>query len=127
MKKKITFIVIVLIFAFLGYNYLYQEHRDIYNEYAQFSVLPNDILKEFKTNSSIAEGKYLNKTIEITGTVTEITETDITINNAVFCNLSTNLETKKIKINTKIIIKGRCIGYDDLLEIVKLDQCNLKK
>jgi hypothetical protein len=26
-----------------------------------------------------------------------------------------------------VVIKGRCIGYDDLFEIVKLDQCIIIK
>ena len=34
-----------------------------------------------------------------------------------------SIESEKKYLNTKIKIKGRFIGYDDLLEHVKLDQC----
>jgi len=32
-----------------------------------------------------------------------------------------------INANEQITIKGRCIGYDDLFEIVKLDQSTIIK
>ena len=31
----------------------------------------------------------------------------------------------KLKLTDKISIKGRCIGYDDLLEEVRIDNCSL--
>jgi hypothetical protein len=31
----------------------------------------------------------------------------------------------KLKVNDTIVVKGRCIGYDDLLEEIKLDQCSI--
>lgn len=126
MKKIIIVIGLVLICVFFGYNYIYQEHRNIYSEDVQSSILANTILKEFKANSSIAEEVYLNKTIEIKGMVTEVANKDITVDNAVFCNFSKNSETKRIRAKRMITIKGRCIGYDDLLELVKLDQCTIK-
>ena len=32
---------------------------------------------------------------------------------------------RTLRPGTKISIKGRCVGYDDLLEIVKIDQAVL--
>lgn len=33
----------------------------------------------------------------------------------------------ELKANNPISVKGRCIGYDDLLEEIKLDQCSIVK
>jgi len=126
--KKLYWIVllIAIIGGFLGYNYIYQDHRDIHAEKPEFTVASEVISKEFADNATTAEAKYLNKTIMVSGNITEINTKDITINNTLFCNLSEGYETTKFKINDNITIKGRCIGYDDLLELVKLDQCSIK-
>ena len=58
--------------------------------------------------------KYLNKTIEVTGKVTKETDSVITLENTVFCLL--NQKTNKQLINTKVTVKGKCIGYDELFQ-----------
>ncbi|MCH7525671.1 MAG: hypothetical protein IIC74_11940 [Bacteroidetes bacterium] len=124
MNRKWIITLILLLLVFLGYKYIYQDHRDIQKEQAEFVVSSTSITKEFLQNSMEAEKKYLNKTIEIRGVITEITENDITLNNNVFCQFSskiTNLFTTK----DSITIKGRCIGYDDLLQLVKIDQSTI--
>lgn len=120
MKKKILSIISLLVIAFIVYNYVYQDHRDIAAEEAKFSLSPEQIVSAFKANSKDSEKKYLNHTIELTGSVTESNSKDLTLNHIVFCQFSENHETK---LNANIKIKGRCIGYDDLLEQVKFDQC----
>ena len=126
MRKWIIIIITLLLIGYLGYNYLYQDHRNIENEKPEFSLSAQDIAKEFLESSKDAEQKYLNKTIEIQGVVTEKNETDITINNTVFCafNEATHIETE---LNSNVIIKGRFIGYDDLLEVIKIDQTTITK
>lgn len=127
MKKKYWIILLIIILgAYFGYSYIYQDHRDIEAEKPEFVVTSDAINKEFQDNSTTAETKYLNKTIEINGAITEITKTDITLNNTIFCNLSEGYETTNLKVNDNLTIKGRFIGYDDLLELVKLDQCSIK-
>ncbi len=127
MKKRLWIILlIVIIGGFLGYNYIYQDHRDIDAETPEFTVTSQAIATEFSNDAATAETKYLNKTIMVSGNITEVNAKDITINNTLFCNLNEGYETTNFKINDNITIKGRCIGYDDLLEQVKLDQCSIK-
>ena len=121
MKRKLLILLILIILVFAGYKYIYQDHRDIKREHAEFILSANVVFNEFSQNSIEAEKKYLNKTIEITGTITEINKNDITINNTTFCQFSNQINSFQ-KINNTITIKGRCIGYDDLLELVKIDQ-----
>jgi uncharacterized protein YxeA len=123
MKKWIAVIVIIII-AIIGYNYVYQDHRNINAELPIFAITANAISNEFVTNSRNSEKKYLNKTVEITGTISESGVSELTLDHMVFCQLKQNLKSP-IKKGSKIKIKGRIIGYDDLLEQVKMDQCSI--
>lgn len=120
MKKWIP-LVILIIGALLVYQYLYQDHRDIESETAAFTLTAQDITNEFEINPSDAEAKYLNKTIIISGIITDLNENQITINKKVFCQLDNPTNVFEIGQRTKL--KGRFIGYDNLLEEIKLDQC----
>ena len=124
MIKKIVTIVLIFLLLFLGYNYLYQDHRDIQNENPEFNLNADEISQKFIRNSELATSQFLNKAIIISGVVTEINETNITLNNSIFCSFNNIIQTD-IRVSDGIKIKGRCIGYDDLLELVKIDQCNL--
>lgn len=124
MRKWIIILVITVVVSIFGYNYIYQDHRDIESEQAEFTMTSSEVNQLFSENSTSAEQKFLNKTIEVSGLITDINSNDITIDDSVFCQFSNNLETSLDK-NENIKIKGRVIGYDDLLEQVKLDQCTI--
>lgn len=91
---------------------------------ADFRSVPEELHYEFEKNGSVATKKYLNKIIVITGVVSEKDSESITLEDKILCYLSTNTDNN---FETKIVIKGRCIGFDELLEVVKLDECSLVK
>ena len=120
MRKWIVLLILIVI-GIVAYNYVFQKHRDIESEPAEFVVNATDLVDEFAINPSASEKKYLNKTIEVLGTITELNNHDLTLDNKVFCQFNS-----KIKVETDTIkVKGRFIGYDNLLEEVKLDQCSI--
>ncbi len=125
MRKWILIVVVALI-AICGYFYLYQDHRDIESESATFTVIAKDIGFDFQNQLNDAEDKYLNQTIIVKGLITEIGNADLTLDDIVFCQFDTIITTTE-KNNSSIKINGRVIGYDDLLEQVKLDQCTIIK
>jgi len=114
------------ILAFAGYKYLYQDHRDIQKEQSEFVVSSSSIANEFSQNTIKAEKKYFDKIIEITGTITEVNQYEFTLNNIISCQFDSIIENS-IKVNQKITIKGLFLGYDDLIEQVKLNQCSVIK
>lgn len=124
--RKYWILIAIVIIAIVGYNYLYKDHRNIESEKVQFSLTAQQIHSEFKNAIEVSQNKYLNKTIEISGFVLEINETEITIDDKVFCQFSKKITKQGIQPNSKITVKGRFIGYDDLLEQIKLDQCIIK-
>ncbi|WP_460219579.1 OB-fold protein [Psychroserpens sp. MEBiC05023] len=122
MRERIALIITVIIIGIVGYNYIYQDHRDVESETAEYTVLATDIAQQFSENLSIADTKYINVTIKISGKVSEIENNTITLEDKVFCQF-TNSFNKTVNNDSYLVIKGRVIGYDDLLEQVKLDQC----
>lgn len=124
MRKWIIILVIIIITAVIGYNYIYQDHRSIENESAEFVISSVEIANLFSENAISSEQKFLNKTIEVSGLISELNTHNITIEDNVFCQFSDDLK-RPLDKNYKVKIKGRVIGYDNLLEQVKLDQCTL--
>lgn len=122
--RKLIILITLIVIAFFVYQYIYQDHRDINTEKPEFTLSSDDLILQFSKNTSEAEAKFLNKTIEVSGLVSEVNNQNLVISNTIFCQFS-NPITSPIDINTPINIKGRCIGYDDLLEEIKLDQCTI--
>lgn len=121
MRKWVVLLVLIILGGIVTYNYIFHKHRDIKNEQAEFVLNSEDLANEFQVNPSSSEKKYLDKTIEVHGTITEQNDYDLTLDDKVFCQFNS-----KISIGSKKVhIKGRFIGYDDLLEQVKLDQCSI--
>lgn len=125
MKKWIISIAVIII-GIVAYNYLYQDHRDISSEIPEFVITSDEIGAEFIADQQESETKYLNKTISIKGKVTESSTDDFTLDSKVFCQLKESLNSP-LKTNSTTTVKGRVIGYDELLEQVKLDQCSIQQ
>lgn len=119
--KKWFIIILICVIGFLGYKYVYQDHRNIANESSVYKITAIDISNEFEINPIASENKYLNKTIEVNGKISDKNSKNITIDNKVFCQFSSKIP--RVLDTNLITVKGRFIGYDDLLEQVKLDQC----
>ena len=125
MKKKITIALgILIVLVFISFKYLYKSHRDIAKETASYSVTVQDVHEAFMKNDSLANAKYLDKTIVIYGEITDIDLSNkiITVDEKLLATFNKNLPND-IKLQQNIKIKGRLIGYDDLLEELKMDQC----
>lgn len=128
LKKKIIGIVLLLILvSFAIYKYVYKSHRDIKNEKATFNITTNKLIEEFSTNEALATEKYLDKTIAIRGIITALdkNENSITIDTKLFGILKE--KNGILKINDSIYLKGRFLGYDELLEEIKMDQISILK
>ena len=123
-KKIIIIAVSLIIIFFIAYNYLYQEHRNIEKEEVTYVMSSQDCFNEFSLKPVVSAKLYLDKTVLIDGNISEINEYDITLDDAVLCQFGDKIIFKN-KVNDRLKIKGRCIGYDDLLEQVRLDQCVL--
>lgn len=127
MKKKILILFTLLIVSlFVGYNYIYKSHRNIAVEQAEYIVSVNGLVDDFNQNDSLSNVKYLDKTIDLKGRITNI---DLSSNSIMIDDkmnvIFTDSIPKNISENQTINVKGRFIGYDDILEEFKMDQVSI--
>jgi hypothetical protein len=126
MSKKVKIIIISIVLVGItvltGFNYVMQGGaRNLSTEETDFTVSSQSISTEFAANIEASNKKYLEKAVAIKGTVTKITGKEVIIDNSIICTLK-ELDSS-IKENQIITIKGRVVGYDDLMGELKLDQC----
>lgn len=125
MKKIVIGLVVLFAILLVSYKYLYHAHRDIANEEAVFSVTVKQVSNDFLQDEAKANLKYLDKSIQIKGKVTniDIANKTIVLDEKVFVLLK---DANVVKLNETIFVKGRVIGYDSLLEEIKIDQAEIK-
>lgn len=130
MKKSVKRIVIVLILllvvAMAGYYYvMHGGARDVQSEATAFKVNASAIQKEFTDNTDAATKKYLNKAIEISGNITTVEDSVAVVNQTIFCKLI--VPDKSLSKGAKVTVKGRVVGFDDLMGELKMDECSISK
>lgn len=121
-KVYIIFIVLFLVFGYFLKKELFKSNKTIEESQIQFSGNSELVLKELAKNQNFWNGKI----IEIYGTITSKTNEGLIMDNAIFCQWkdSSYLHIEK---NEKIKIKGFVVGYDELLNELKLKQCIVKQ
>lgn len=125
MKKGILVVLVLVILGGLGaYFYVFNKpHRDPSSEMASYSLKATELAEEFSANQEAANQKYVDKVVEVSGTVMEITDTYIIMDNVLNCSLVEGEDVSGIQAGDEITVKGRVIAFDDLLEEVKMDNC----
>jgi len=146
MKKKIlvSLLVLVIMVSIVGI-YAYREFNrkvdSVSSLKADFDLQAASLIDEFAKDSKTSSGKYISKTIAITGIVANVEEQQNSItlifktdgNNAIRCSMDSTYTLDKVKdLNTKsVTVKGICTGYnaDDLglgSDII-INRCIIKK
>ncbi len=122
--KKIILAVLFLLVLIGGYFYIYKEHRDIAKEDVSYDVAVSTLFSEYQSNESAANTKYLDKTIVVSGKVTSLNKETLSlvVDEKLFATFLDKIPSG-IEPNSRIKVKGRLIGYDSLLEEIKMDQC----
>jgi len=125
--KKNKFILIFLFFilvlgGYSAYKYTYKPHPSLADKTVAFSGSAEDFLEKVKTD----DVKWQDVVVELTGIITQIDIKGITLNNNIYCQLEHSKAITTLQKGKIITIKARMIGYDDLLEEIKLDQTIIK-
>ena len=144
-RKRIIFasIILLIVVAACSVWYIFTvKFNDTKDEKAEYTVKALDLIKEFKTNDSLANKKYAEKIVTVSGLVTEIESADSTLNiklgdtltgsYAIFAFQQQHLnEVKSIKKGDSISIKGSCSGgaYSEILEseFITFKRCAINK
>ena len=132
--KILTFILTTAAVVMLAYAYL-EFNRPVKTDFSEDMVLKsvstNEILTLFETNEELANATFVEKTIEVSGTIKDITflndrhtillKSDNFTRSFVMCDMSplkTN-QVDKLAIGDTITLKGVCKGY--LLDVIMLN------
>lgn len=126
LKTILIFVAVFVIIAFVGYKYaMTAGARNLSSETSAFKTNSKEIIAEFSTDANDSNKKYLNKAIEISGIITTSTANQIILDETIICEIN---ENKDVASNGKTItVKGRFVGFDDLLGELKLDCCSIVK
>jgi hypothetical protein len=123
-KSRIIILIVIIMVAtsFVAYNYvMHGAARNLENEETKFIVSSSSISSEFTTNIESANKKYLEKAVAIKGKITTCNGNEIILDENIICNFKD--PDKSIQNGETITVKGRIVGYDDLMGELKLDQC----
>ncbi|MBS7787434.1 hypothetical protein KIH23_09015 [Flavobacterium sp. CYK-55] len=111
------------------YLYLNQAARDVSSEVAAFKITKIELDQDYTKNDSLANLKYIDKTIEYTGVISRlIPEThsaDVDDNMVVV--FKDSILPAELKEKQRYTLKGRYVGYDDLMQEYKMDDVTLVK
>ena len=111
--------IIGSVFIYFTYN---KPHTDFSKSLSEFTIESKDLISFYQIDPENANVKYLDKILLLTGIITEAEENIIILDNSIVCSLDpSQITNEKIKLGSKISVKGRCIGYDDLLEEIRID------
>lgn len=122
-RTLLLLVAVILIGIYAVYRYMYQPHATTYSQDAAFEGYAEAFISEVTTDSQ----KWQNSIIQIEGVVSQITNTDFVINDVIFCQPESAEALQGLSEGMTVIVKGRFIGYDDLLEEIKMDKCIIIK
>ena len=125
LKFLFLLFIIGLIIIYVIYN---KPHKDFNKSPIETTIESIDLISFYQDNPDNANTRFLDKFILVIGTITDIEKNIIILDNSIVCTLDpSQIINDQININTKVSVKGRCIGYDDLLEEVRIDHCFIIK
>ncbi|WP_373518431.1 hypothetical protein [Pricia sp.] len=125
MTKRHLFLGIfglLIILIGCGYFYLNQSHRNIQKEEVKYTVTSSELAESFRRSGPKTD--IADQVIQTKGRITALDEKSVTLDKKVEVLFLKKLPAG-LKKGKEVTIKGRCVGYDDLLEVVKVDQALL--
>ena len=129
MKKKLGIAITGLLVGVVALGFILNatlnpKPRVIANEKAAFLIPADELQYFFANNEETASQKYMDKVLEVSGQVTEIEGKSIVLDNRVLVNFLTDTGNG-LNEGEELVIKGRCVGFDELLLQVKIDQAEI--
>ena len=121
-KKNKLFVLVILAITSIGftfYQYSFKPPVKISQKKIDFIGSSTELLNKIQKEGN----QWQDKVVIISGKITNLDSQGIIISPNIYCQFLDSIFSKKIQLNDTISVKGRVIGYDDLFEELKLDQC----
>jgi hypothetical protein len=123
----VLFAIAGILYALIEFN---KKHIDTSKAKPDFVVTAVTLQKEFEDNEKTASARYINKILEVSGTIASVTAADSSHTNlslktgsdmsSVICTFPSNSSVKEYKTGDNITIRGECSGY--LMDVL-LNNC----
>lgn len=122
-KIIIALLITIAIAVVVVYQYSMRPPTKIEAKKVDFTGTSDAFLSKVKEDFSV----WQDKVVVLSGSITNNDGKGVTLSNQIYCQFREDVDIKAIQNNQEIKIKGRVIGYDDLLEELKLDQCIIQQ
>jgi hypothetical protein len=135
LKKILIFVTIALLIALSFAVYLFNKKvPTLDHTKTDFVISANDLFNEFETNEELANMKYVDRILEVSGEIIGLHK-DISdslwsvylkAENAMMygINCSFTINPQQLEIGDEVTVKGQCVGK---LEDVLLKNCLILK
>jgi hypothetical protein len=139
MKTSVKILLgVVLFIGLVGIGvgiYLFRmPHKDLGKAKPDFVITAVDLQKAFEENESAATAKYVNKIIEVSGTIESVkpgegNSLNVTLKtgsdlSSVICTFVSSSNPTKLTAGNHVTIRGECSGF--LMDVL-LNNCSLMK
>lgn len=124
MKQALKLTAVAVFIGIIStFFYVYKPHRDIVNEEASVVLNATDFMVQIQNQEDGQSNQYLEQVVALRGEVQEVGEHFVILRPGIYCSIA----KKNYNPNTgdAVTVKGRYVGYDDLFEQAKLDECTL--
>ncbi|NVK29091.1 MAG: hypothetical protein HWE14_13645 [Flavobacteriia bacterium] len=127
MIKKILLLVLVLALGggIVGYYMWNKPHRDIQSEEPSYTGSTSDLIAILNESAAKFDSLYKDEVAVISGNITQVGETNITLDNIVICAADSTVDVSSFQRGNDVQIKGRIVGTEeDLIEgfIIRVDK-----
>lgn len=139
MRKSVkTALVTVILLGLTGLGiglYLYnKQDRNLQKEKPDFKITSIDLQNAFEENEAASIARYVNKIIEVTGTIESVKAGEGNITSvilktgsalsSVICTLSSKADPADLVPGNEVVIRGECSGF--LMDVL-LNNCVIIK
>jgi hypothetical protein len=134
-KIALAFVSLLILGGILaGLTLFTKKHKDLQKVNPDFVISAVDLQKEFESNESASTAKYVNKIIEVSGTIGSVksgeenilsvalkTESDFSV---VICTFASGADQANFTDGSQVKIRGECSGF--LMDVL-LNNCVVVK
>ena len=118
-KIIIGLLAAVIITVVVVYQYSMQPPEQIETKKVDYTGTSDELLSKVQENAA----EWQDKVVLITGKISSVDEKGCILSSSIFCQFKDATKLSSLSDGQEVTLKGRVIGYDDLLEELKLDQC----
>jgi len=123
----VLFAVSAILAALIMFN---KKHTDTAKAKPDFVITATSLQKEFEDNEKTASARYINKILEVAGTIASVAQADSSNLNvslktgndmsSVICTFHSRGDSQKFKEGDEITLRGECSGF--LMDVL-LNNC----